>query len=241
MAALRGRCSCSPPGPPGEAPACDRMRGWLAQGRVGERADRGRGAKAAGGLRQRARHPAAAGLEHEAVHHRDRPLQAGPEDAIATELIGRRAPRRRRHLPRQPLPQGRRRPGAGHPRLLQRLSRRPRHQPLLAQGAGPRRRDQSDHRPALRRRDDLRPAPRRRRLRLRDQPLHRPALRPRLQLRLQRLDQLQRLLLGPGEAGCLEASPFATRRRGVSVPAQVALAKTPAWAPNGSAWSALPP
>ena len=65
---------------------------------------------------------------------------------------------------------------------------RPRHQPLRARApqiraAGITR----GHRPPLRRRHDLRPPPRRRRLRLRDQPLHRPALRPRLQLRLQRL------------------------------------------------------
>ena len=110
------------------------------------------------------------------------------------------------------------------PRLLQRLPGRPGDQPVRAAAADPRRRDQTHHRPPLRRRLGLRPPPRRRRLRLRDQLLHRPALRPRLQLRLQRQHQRQRLLLRPGKARGLEAGALAARRRD-RVPARVALAR----------------
>ena len=95
--------------------------------------------------------------------------------------------------------------------------------------ADPRRRDQRDHRPPLRRRHDLRPPPRRRRLRLRDQLRNRAALGPRLQLRFRRRQQLQRLLLGPGQTGRLQACPLADAG-GVEVPQQVALAATPATA-----------
>ena len=109
----------------------------------------------------------------------------GPEARIATKVLADGEIDARRRPARQPLPAGRRRPGARHARLLRPLPRRPRHQPLRAQArrsraAGIERGD----RPALRRRHDLRPPARGRRLRLRDQPLHRPALGPRLQLRL---------------------------------------------------------
>ena len=125
----------------------------------------------------------------------------GPGEPDRYQGAQRRQTRLRWHPPRQPLPAGRGRPHARYAGLLQQLPGRPRHQPLRPGAADPRRRDPLDHRPPLRRRHDLRPPAWCRRLRLRHQLLHRPTLRPRLQLRLRRLDQQQRLLLRPGQAG----------------------------------------
>ena len=65
----------------------------------------------------------------------------GPESRDPHQGLQRRPTRRRRRPPRQPLPAGRRRPDARHAGLLQQLPGRPRHQPLRAGAADPRRRD----------------------------------------------------------------------------------------------------
>ena len=78
--------------------------------------------------------PRLAGLEHEAVHDRDGARAARARSADPDQGLRRRPDRRRRRPPRQPLPAGRRRPGARHARLLQQLPGRPRHQPLRARG-----------------------------------------------------------------------------------------------------------
>ena len=86
-------------------------------------------------------------------------------------------------------------------------------QPLRAEApvAGTRRPDPGD-RPPLRRRHDLRPPARGRRLRLRDQRRNRPALGARLQLRLRRLRR-PRLRPGPGQARRPQAGRGAARGR----------------------------
>ena len=85
-------------------------------------------------------------------------------------------------------------------------------------------RDQAGHRPAVRRRRRLRPAARRRRLRLRDQPLNRAALRPRLQLRLQRLD-LAAASPPTRRSSRRRSWPAALRGRGVAIRAEVGSAR----------------
>ena len=61
-----------------------------------------------------------------------------------------------------------------------------------------------------------------------------PLSGPRLQLRLRRHDQLQRLLLRPGEAGGARRSPARCATPGITVSPQVALGKTPAERRSGS-------
>ena len=145
----------------------------------------------------------------------------GPEATIATKVLADGTIDEPRRSPRQPLPAGRRRPGAGHAGLLRPLPRRPRHRSLRAEAP-----DTRGGLTAVTGRlyaddDDLRPAPRGGRLRLRDQPLHWPPLRPLAQLRLQQRRSRQ-LRLRPGQGRRVDAGRLAARR-GHRDPARVAL------------------
>ncbi len=89
--------------------------------------------RSAGRSARARRAPPSACLEHEAVHDGDRahPLRAGRDGSPPG---ARRGPiDRRRDPPRQPIPEGRRRPDPRHPRLLRPLPRRPGNEPLRPQ------------------------------------------------------------------------------------------------------------
>ena len=191
---------------------CDQMRGWLtrgggqASGLLAVDSETGQVvcARAAGTQR-----PLASNMK---LFTTSAALaRLGPGFSYPDPGVQRRPARFRRGAARQPLPAGRRRPGARHPGLLRPIPQRAGNEPARPEAADPRRRHSRGHRQALRRRHDLRPRARRRRLRLRDQPLHRPPLRPRLRLRLRRVAR-RRLRLRPGQARRLEAGAGAARR-----------------------------
>ena len=145
----------------------------------------------------------------------------GAESTDPDPAEDRRWHRSQRRPARQPLPGRGRRPHPGHPLLLQALPRRPRHQHLPAQAPGSRSRDQVGNRPPLRRRQRLRPAARRRRLRLRDELRNRAALRPLLQLRLQHGVRLS-FATDPALTAAATLN-LALRQAGVSISPSVAL------------------
>ena len=239
---LRGAAAAAPAAPQASA-ACDQMRAWLHAGRrQRQRPARGRRRK-----RQTSSAPAPPG--------RQRPLASnmklfttatalsrlGPEARIATKVLSDGAVDADGVLHGSLYLQGGGDPALGTPGLLRRLPRRPRHQPLRAEAADPRRRDHARSPAASTPTTRSSTACRgvadsgyatssyigplsglafnsgfSRRQRAAASPPTRPSWRPR-------------------------SWPRSLRAAGVAVPAQVALGDDAGRAPSGSRWSAPPP
>ncbi len=138
--ALRPRCLLFAGSSAAATPACNKMRSWLHQGGGSASsllvvdAETGRTLCASAAAR-----PRSLASNMKLFTTSTAITRLGPTARIPTKVFADGQDRPARRPPRQPLPAGRRRPGARHADLLQRLLRRPGHQRLRARAADPRR------------------------------------------------------------------------------------------------------